>query len=144
MTSSSIESNKTERDRRGRNNRQLDRRGFLTGLGALGAGLWTAPSAEAFGLPEDKIKVVRNDLSDFKLVKDALGGTVNDVVLTAVSGGLQKWLRSRGTRTEETYDADGGLQSRTSSPFATTFAVRQVTGGRWLNVGELPYGSDGS
>jgi len=49
MTSSSIESNKTERDRRGRNTRQLDRRGFLTGLGALGAGLWTAPSAESKG-----------------------------------------------------------------------------------------------
>ena len=37
----------------------LDRRSFLTGLGALGASLWVAPSAGALGLPEDKIKVVR-------------------------------------------------------------------------------------
>ena len=56
MTSPSIEVNRTKQ---GRNRRELDRRGFLTGLGALGASLWTAPSAEAFGLPEDKIKVVR-------------------------------------------------------------------------------------
>src|SRR3954462_7281799 len=43
---------------------------------------------------------VRNELSDFKLVKDGLGGTVNDVVLTVVAGALRRWLRSRGVRTE--------------------------------------------
>ena len=43
---------------------------------------------------------MRNDLADFKLVKNALGGTVNDVVLTVVAGGLRRWLRSRGVRTE--------------------------------------------
>src|SRR5690348_1974321 len=36
-----------------------DRRSFLKGVGALGAGLWIAPSADAFALPEDKIKTVR-------------------------------------------------------------------------------------
>ena len=36
-----------------------DRRSFLTGFGALAAGLWIAPSADALALPEDKIKVVR-------------------------------------------------------------------------------------
>ena len=35
-----------------------------------------------------------------KEIKNALGGTVNDVVLTVVTGALQKWLRSRGVRTE--------------------------------------------
>jgi WS/DGAT/MGAT family acyltransferase len=44
--------------------------------------------------------LVRNELADFKRVKDAFGGTVNDVVLTVVAGALQKWLRSRGVRTE--------------------------------------------
>ena len=39
--------------------RQRDRRSFLKGVGALGAGLWMAPAADAFALPEDKIKVVR-------------------------------------------------------------------------------------
>ncbi len=38
--------------------------------------------------------------SDFKLVKNTLGGTVNDVVLTVVAGGLRTWLRARGVRTE--------------------------------------------
>jgi WS/DGAT/MGAT family acyltransferase len=42
----------------------------------------------------------RADLADFKKIKDALGGTVNDVVLTVVSGALRSWLRSRGIKTE--------------------------------------------
>ncbi len=52
--------------------------------------------------------------------------------------GLSLGLQSRGTATKETYDAAGHLQARTSSPFATTFVVRRATGGRWLNVAELP------
>ncbi len=54
---------------------------------------------------------------------------------------LSLGLDSRGTVTKETYDSDGHLQTRASSPFATTFALRQVTGGRWLNVGVLPPGA---
>ena len=50
--------------------------------------------------PHRRLVWVRHDLADFKRVKDALGGTVNDVVLAAVAGALQKWLRSRGVRTE--------------------------------------------
>ena len=41
------------------NPRSWDRRSFLKGMSALGAGMWIAPSADAFALPEDKIKVVR-------------------------------------------------------------------------------------
>jgi diacylglycerol O-acyltransferase / wax synthase len=43
---------------------------------------------------------VRGDLAQFKRIKAALGGTVNDVVLAVVSGALRRWLRSRGVRTE--------------------------------------------
>jgi diacylglycerol O-acyltransferase / wax synthase len=50
--------------------------------------------------PHRRLAFVRNQLSDFKLVKDALGGTVNDVVLAVVAGGLRTLLRSRGVRTE--------------------------------------------
>jgi WS/DGAT/MGAT family acyltransferase len=50
--------------------------------------------------PHRRLAFVRNDLADFKRVKDALGGTVNDVVLAVAAGGLRTWLRSRGVRTE--------------------------------------------
>ena len=40
--------------------------------------------------------------------------------------------------TTETYDADGELQAQETSPFAETFVLRRATGGRWLNVAELP------
>jgi diacylglycerol O-acyltransferase / wax synthase len=42
-------------------------------------------------------------------VKDALGGTVNDVVLAVVAGALREWLRGRGIRTE-------GLELRAQVP----------------------------
>jgi hypothetical protein len=52
--------------------------------------------------------------------------------------GLSLGLESRGTATRETYDAGGALQGRESSPFTTTFVMRQATGGRWLTVAVLP------
>ena len=52
--------------------------------------------------------------------------------------GLSLGLESRGTVTNETYDAAGHLQTRVSSPFAKTFAMRRATGARWLNVAVLP------
>ena len=36
-----------------------NRRSVLTGLGSMGAGLWLAPSADALGLADDKIKRIR-------------------------------------------------------------------------------------
>ena len=43
---------------------------------------------------------VRGDLSQFKRIKNVLGGTVNDVVLAVVSGAMRSWLHARGIRTE--------------------------------------------
>ena len=40
------------------------------------------------------------ELATFKRIKDSLGGTVNDVVLAAVTGALREWLHGRGVRTE--------------------------------------------
>ncbi len=39
-------------------------------------------------------------LPDFKHVKNALGGTVNDVTLTVVAGALRHWLLERGERVD--------------------------------------------
>jgi len=75
----------------------------LEGLGeVVWAGLNPAPDTPLnveIG-PHRRLVWVRHELHDFKRIKDALGGTVNDVVLATVAGALQKWLRSRGVRTE--------------------------------------------
>ena len=52
--------------------------------------------------------------------------------------GLSIGLASTGTMTQETYDTNGTLLESHASPFDLTFAVRQVTGARWLNVAVLP------
>jgi diacylglycerol O-acyltransferase / wax synthase len=50
--------------------------------------------------PHRRLLWVNTSLDDFKKIKNALGGTVNDVVLTVVTGAMRSWLRSRGVRTE--------------------------------------------
>src|SRR3954451_3113447 len=65
--------------------------------------------------PHRRYAVVRTQLRDFKVVKDAFGGTVNDVVLTVVSGALREWLRSRSVRTE-------GLELRALVPVSIRVA----------------------
>ncbi len=78
-------------------------RDALAGVGEIvWAGLNPAPDSPLnveIG-PHRRFAVVRQQLADYKQVKDALGGTVNDVVLAVVSGALARWLRSRGVRTE--------------------------------------------
>jgi WS/DGAT/MGAT family acyltransferase len=50
--------------------------------------------------PHRRFIGVANRLEDFKTIKQAFGGTVNDVVLAVVTGALREWLISRGVRTE--------------------------------------------
>jgi diacylglycerol O-acyltransferase len=54
---------------------------------------------------------VRQDLATLKRIKNALGGTVNDVVLAVVAGALRRWLHARGIRTE-------GLELRALVPMS--------------------------
>jgi diacylglycerol O-acyltransferase / wax synthase len=52
--------------------------------------------------PHRRFVGIAAQLDDFKLVKNALGGTVNDVVLAVVTGALRSFLIERGVRTEGT------------------------------------------
>jgi WS/DGAT/MGAT family acyltransferase len=75
----------------------------LGGVGAMAkAGLQAAPPSP-FNVhigPHRRFTWVRGDLAQFKAVKNALGGTVNDVVLAAVAGALGRYLRLHGEPTE--------------------------------------------
>jgi diacylglycerol O-acyltransferase / wax synthase len=89
-------------------------RHVLRGVGAtskmLGAGM-AAPST-VFNVeigPHRRFAITQADLPELKRVKDKHGGTVNDVILSIVSGGLGKYLRARGHDTE-------GLEMRALVP----------------------------
>lgn len=51
--------------------------------------------------PHRRFETVLADLNEFKRIKNSLGGTVNDVVLTVVSGGLRRLLKGRGERVDD-------------------------------------------
>jgi diacylglycerol O-acyltransferase len=57
------------------------------------------PLNEEIG-PHRRYVWARSELATFKRIKDALGGTVNDVVLAVVTGALREWLHLRRIRTE--------------------------------------------
>jgi diacylglycerol O-acyltransferase / wax synthase len=74
------------------------------------AGLWEVSWALTKPSPKVPLNVeigpnrdfhwTRCSLEDFKRIKNALGGTVNDVSLAVTSGALRRWLEDRGVRTE--------------------------------------------
>jgi WS/DGAT/MGAT family acyltransferase len=49
--------------------------------------------------PHRRFAVIDAELGELKEVKDAFGGTINDVVLTVVGGGLAHFMRERGIDT---------------------------------------------
>jgi diacylglycerol O-acyltransferase len=76
----------------------------------LGVGM-SAPST-VFNVeigPHRRFAITQADLAELKRVKDAHGGTVNDVILSIVTGGIGKYLRARGHDTE-------GLEMRALVP----------------------------
>jgi diacylglycerol O-acyltransferase / wax synthase len=50
--------------------------------------------------PHRRFVGVSGELADFKLIKNELGGTVNDVVLAVIAGALRTFLIARAGRTE--------------------------------------------
>ncbi|HEY7455447.1 MAG TPA: wax ester/triacylglycerol synthase family O-acyltransferase [Thermoleophilaceae bacterium] len=79
--------------------------------------------------PQRRYAVGRARLRDLKAVKNALGGTVNDVILAAAAGGLRRLMEARGEELPErglramvpvstrAADDDGALGNRVSSLF---------------------------
>ncbi len=81
-------------------------RQVLRGVGAttkvLGAGM-SAPSTP-FNVeigPHRRFAITQTDLAELKRVKDAYGGTVNDVILSIVTGAIGNYLRARGHDTKD-------------------------------------------
>jgi diacylglycerol O-acyltransferase / wax synthase len=83
--------------------------------------------------PHRRVLWVRSALADFKTIKNALGGTVNDAVLAVVAGALGRWLRTRGVRTE-------GLELRALVPVSIRAEGEQGTLGNRIAAmrGPLP------
>jgi WS/DGAT/MGAT family acyltransferase len=84
----------------------LDARRTVRRLATLAGGLAAATSAVGRSAPASPLNVTigeqrrygmaRTDLDDYKRVRKAHGGTVNDVVLATVTGALRAWLLTRG------------------------------------------------
>ncbi len=97
----------------------------------VGEVVWTglnAPPETPFNVPPGphrRIRVVRAGLDELKAIKDALGGTVNDVVLAVVAGALAYFLQARGRRTE-------GVELRAQVPVSVRTAEQSGALGNQL------------
>jgi diacylglycerol O-acyltransferase len=106
--------------------------GALAAMGEFagaGIGAPSSPLNVRIG-PHRRFAWVRADLDEFKRIKNELGGTVNDVVLAVVTGGLAAYLRGRGHSTADlelramvpisvrTADEQGALGNRVSAMMA--------------------------
>jgi WS/DGAT/MGAT family acyltransferase len=92
----------------------LDAAGEAFGAVGAMAGTSMAAPASPFNVdigPYRRFAWVNGDLDQLKSVKNRLGGTVNDVVLAAVSGALGRYLRGRGHSTS-------GLELRAMVPIS--------------------------
>ncbi len=70
-------------------------RGLLETFGGNDGGAASETIFDADLGPHRRFDWSRFEMADVKLVKDRLGGKVNDVVLAAVAGGLRKFFRQR-------------------------------------------------
>jgi diacylglycerol O-acyltransferase / wax synthase len=71
----------------------------LVGLWEVGWNLTRPAPKVAFNTditPDRSFTWTSGPLDDFKLIKNALGGTVNDVTLAVAGGALRRWLEDRG------------------------------------------------
>ncbi|MCW2970228.1 MAG: acyltransferase [Solirubrobacterales bacterium] len=83
--------------------------------------------------PHRRFVGITSELEDFKAVKNAFGGTVNDVVLAIVAGAMRSFLISRGRRTD-------GVEMRALVPVSVRTEDERLGVGNRLVVmrGPLP------
>jgi diacylglycerol O-acyltransferase len=83
--------------------------------------------------PHRRFVGITSELEDFKTVKNAFGGTVNDVVLAIVAGAMRSFLISRGRRTD-------GVEMRALVPVSVRTEGERLGVGNRLVVmrGPLP------
>ncbi|MCW2718691.1 wax ester/triacylglycerol synthase family O-acyltransferase [Pseudonocardia sp.] len=70
--------------------------GGLVSTGRATATSRPVPALNAATGAQRRYGMARTSLADHRAVRKAHGGTVNDVVLAVVTGGLRRWLISRG------------------------------------------------
>jgi WS/DGAT/MGAT family acyltransferase len=111
-------------------------RQVVAGLGAtgkiIGAGM-AAPSTP-FNVdigPHRRFAIAQTDLAALKRVKEAHGGTVNDVILAVVAGALGNYLRARGHDTE-------GLEMRAMVPVSVRAMEEQGALGNRISAMMAP------
>jgi WS/DGAT/MGAT family acyltransferase len=111
-------------------------RQVVAGLGAtgkiIGAGM-AAPSTP-FNVdigPHRRFAIAQTDLAELKQVKEAHGGTVNDVILAVVAGALGNYLRARGHDTE-------GLEMRAMVPVSVRAMEEQGALGNRISAMMAP------
>jgi diacylglycerol O-acyltransferase len=102
-----------------------------TGFRSYGGALRFTPRTSLDGAigPHRRWVVARATLDDIRVIKQAHGGTVNDVVLSAIAGGFRDLIEARGEAPEDvtlrslvpvsvrTEDARGVLDNRVSAIF---------------------------
>jgi WS/DGAT/MGAT family acyltransferase len=104
------------------------------GVGEVARTALKAPPDTPFNVtpgPFRRFSVIEVRLARFKSIKDALGGTVNDVVLAAVSGGLARFLSGRGLQTE-------GLELRACVPVSVRTDATKSTMGNEITIMMAP------
>jgi len=103
-------------------------REVAAGIGEVAWTALNAPPDTPFNVPPGphrRIQIVRAGLDELKLVKDAFGTTVNDVVLAVVTGALSFFLQARGRRTE-------GLELKAAVPVSVRSGNQRGTLGNQL------------
>ena len=108
----------------------------LEAVGAAGTFAWSGWGAPPtpFNVeigPHRRFAWVRASLADLKAVKDELGGTVNDVILAAVTGALGRYMRARG-------HATAGLELRAMVPVSVRTADQKGALGNQVSTMMAP------